>query len=110
MVIDEVRQKQSFVSISDWLGGVETAEEEKEVAGYSPFETDSERDFSTFHSEELTEVIQLINEIGKALATRFSRRTMNSKNRGSIDLRRTMRSSLSRGGEILDLVRHQHRR
>ena len=110
VVIDERPQKQAFISISDWLGGAETAEEEKEAAGYSPFETDSERDFSTFKAEELTEVMQLINEIGKALATRFSRRTMNSKNRGSIDLRRTMRLSLRNGGEILDLARHQRRR
>jgi hypothetical protein len=110
VVIDERPQKQAFVSISDWLGGAETAEEEKEAAGYSPFETDSERDFSTIQAEELTEVMQLINEIGKSLATRFSRRTMNSKHRGSIDLRRTMRLSLRHGGEILDLARHQRRR
>jgi uncharacterized protein with von Willebrand factor type A (vWA) domain len=110
VVIDERPQKQAFVSISDWLGGAETAEEEKEAAGYSPFETDSERDFSTIQAVELTEVMQLINEIGKSLATRFSRRTMNSKHRGSIDLRRTMRLSLRRGGEILDLARHQRRR
>ena len=54
--------------------------------------------------------MQLINEVGKALATRFSRRTMNSKHRGNIDLRRTMRLSLRRGGEILELARHQRRR
>ena len=110
VVIEERPKKQTFVSISDWLGGAETAEEEKEAAGYSPFETDSERDFSTFQAEELTEVMQLINEIGKALATGFSRRTMNSKHLGSIDLRRTMRLSLRNGGEILDLARHQRRR
>ena len=110
VLVDARPQKQAFVSISDWLGGAETAEEEKEAAGYSPFETDSERDFSTFQAEELSEVMQLINEIGKALATRFSRRTMNSKRRGSIDLRSTMRLSLRRGGEILDLARHQRRR
>ena len=110
VLVDARPQKQAFVSISDWLGGAETAEEEKEAAGYSPFETDSERDFSTFQAEELSEVMQLINEIGKALATRFSRRTMNSKRRGSIDLRSTMRLSLRRGGEILDLAHHQRRR
>jgi len=109
-LVDKKSQKQVFVSISDWLGGAETAEEEKEAAGYSPFETNSERDFSTFQAEELTEVMQLINEVGKVLATRFSRRTMNSKHRGNIDLRRTMRLSLRRGGEILELARHQRRR
>ena len=108
--VDTRQKRQSFVSLNDWLGVTETVEEEKEAAGYSPFETDSERDFSTFQAEELTEVMRLINEIGKTLATRFSRRTMNSKNRGLIDLRRTMRLSLRRGGEILDLAHYQRRR
>ncbi|MED6339540.1 MAG: VWA domain-containing protein, partial [SAR324 cluster bacterium] len=108
--LEKKSQKQVFVSINDWLGRADTAEEEKETAGYSPFEINSVRDFSTFQAEELTEVMQLINEVGKALATRFSRRTMNSKHRGNIDLRRTMRLSLRRGGEILDLARHLRRR
>ena len=35
VVVDERPQKQTFVSISDWLGGAETAEEEKETAPVS---------------------------------------------------------------------------
>ncbi|MBC8259943.1 MAG: VWA domain-containing protein [SAR324 cluster bacterium] len=110
VVIDARPHKQTFVSINDWLGGAEKAEVEKEAAGYSPFETEDERDFSTFQAEELAVVMQLINEAGKALATRFSRRTLNAKKRGLIDLRRTMRLSLRRGGEILDLAFKQRRR
>jgi uncharacterized protein with von Willebrand factor type A (vWA) domain len=110
VVVDARLNKESFMSIGDWLGGTETAEEDKEAAGYSPFETDSERDFSSFRAEELSEVMHLINEIGKALATRFNRRTINSKKRGLIDLRRTMRLSLRRGGEIIDLAHSRRRR
>ena len=110
VVVDARLNKESFMSIGDWLGGTETVEEDKEAAGYSPFETDSERDFSSFRAEELSEVMHLINEIGKALATRFNRRTINSKKRGLIDLRRTMRLSLRRGGEIIDLAHSRRRR
>jgi len=110
VVVDARLNKESFMSIGDWLGGTETAGEDKEAAGYSPFETDSERDFSSFRAEELSEVMHLINEIGKALATRFNRRTINSKKRGLIDLRRTMRLSLRRGGEIMDLAHSRRRR
>ena len=110
VVVDARLNKESFMSIGDWLGGTETVEEEKEAAGYSPFETDSERDFSSFRAEELSEVMHLINEIGKALATRFNRRTKSSKKRGLIDLRRTMRLSLRRGGEIIDLAYSRRRR
>ena len=80
-VVEHSPKTQSFVSISDWLSNVDSAEEEKEAAGYSPFETKSERDFSTFQADELSEVMRLINEVGRALATRFSRRTKETKKR-----------------------------
>lgn len=107
---DERPHKQGIVSINDWLGGTDSAEEEKEIAGYSPFETKSEQDFSTFQADEIDEIMNLINGIGKVMATRLSRRTFNSKKRGHIDLRRTMRHSLRRGGEIFDLLRYERRR
>ena len=110
ITVEHTQKNQSFVSISDWLSNVDSAEEEKEAAGYSPFETESERDFSTFQADELSEVMRLINEVGRALATRFSRRTMKTKKRGQFDFRRTMRRSLRRGGEILDLAHYQRRR
>ena len=110
ITVEHSPKNQSFVSISDWLTNVDSAEEEKEAAGYSPFVTESERDFSTFHADELSEVMRLINEAGRALATRFSRRTMETKKRGKFDFRRTMRRSLRRGGEILDLVHYRRRR
>ena len=110
ITVEHTPKNQSFVSISDWLSNVDSAEEEKEAAGYSPFETESERDFSTFQADELSEVMRLINEVGRALATRFSRRTMETKKRGQFDFRRTMRLSLRRGGEILDLAHYRRRR
>tara|TARA_Y100000590_G_scaffold442778_1_gene571332 strand:+ start:373 stop:1569 length:1197 start_codon:yes stop_codon:yes gene_type:complete len=103
-------KNKSFISVSDWLSGFDSAEEEKETAGYSPFETESERDFSTFQADELSEVMRLINEVGRALATRFSRRAMKTKKRREFDFRRTMRLSLRRGGEILDLAHYRRRR
>ena len=108
--IEHTTTKKSFVSISDWLSDDDFAKEEKESAGYSPFETSSERDFSTFHADELSEVMRLINEVGRVLATRFSRRTMETKKRGQFDFRKTMRLSLRRGGEIFDLVNNRRRR
>ena len=84
-------------------------EEEKESAGYSPLENKSERDFTSFKAEELSEVIHLINEIGKKMASRLSYRTINSKKKRSIDLRRTVRNSLRRGGEILEIKHFQKR-
>ena len=108
-VIDE-RPKPTFLSIHDWMNQDSESDEVRDSAGYSPFEVDTERDFSQFGSEELNEVIALINEIGKRLATRFSRRMRHSKRHGPMDLRRTMRLSLRRGGELIDLMHHRRRR
>jgi hypothetical protein len=109
-VIDERQQKPTYLSINDWMNQESESEEVKEAAGYSPFEVDTERDFSQFGSEELQDVITLINEIGKRLATRFSRRMRHSKRHGPMDLRRTMRQSLRRGGDLLDLMHRRRRR
>ena len=108
-VIDE-RPKPTFLSIHDWMNHDSESDEVRDSAGYSPFEVDTERDFSQFGSEELNEVIALINEIGKRLATRFSHRMRHSKRHGPMDLRRTMRQSLRRGGELIDLMHHRRRR
>ena len=110
ITVEHKTKNKSFVSISDWLNDFDSAEEEKESAGYSPFETESERDFSSFQADDLSEVMRLINEVGRVLATRFSRRTMKTKKRRHFDFRRTMRLSLRRGGEILDLAHYRRRR
>ena len=110
ITVEHKTKNKSFVSISDWLNDFDSAEEEKESAGYSPFETESERDFSSFQADDLSEVMRLINEVGRVLASRFSRRTMKTKKRRHFDFRRTMRLSLRRGGEILDLAHYRRRR
>tara|TARA_B100001093_G_scaffold294826_1_gene281204 strand:+ start:2597 stop:3859 length:1263 start_codon:yes stop_codon:yes gene_type:complete len=110
VIIDDHPRKQKSLTINDWLNNVDQDSEEQEAAGYSPFEVVTERDFSDFLAQDLDEVARLINEIGKSLAVRFSRRTKTSRQRGPLDLRRTMRSSLRRGGELLDLAHRERKR
>ena len=111
VIIDDRPQKQRFVSISDWLKDADSdPTDEQDAAGYSPYEVLTERDFSSFREQDLDEVARLIHEIGRALAVRFSRRTLRSRRRGPLDLRRTMRGALRRGGEILDLAHRQRKR
>ena len=110
VILDDRPRKQKYLTINDWLNNADQASEEQEAAGYSPFEVITERDFSSFVGQDLDEVAKLINEIGKSLAIRFSRRTKASQRRGPLDLRRTMRSSLRRGGDLLDLAHRQRKR
>ncbi len=107
--LDERLHKQRCLSINDWMDNKQTINEEKEAAGYSSLETKSERDFNSFKAEELSEIIQLINEIGKKMAYRLNYRTVSSKKKVYIDFRRTVRNSLRRGGEILEIVHLQKR-
>ena len=109
-VIDERMRKPSMVSISDWLQDPSGAEDDRNAAGYSPFEVNTERDFSEFDQNELMEIAELINEIGKTLATRLSRRMRHSRRTGPMDIRRTLRQSLRRGGELIDLAHHHRKR
>ncbi len=98
------------ITISDWLRGGELVEGEEEAAGYSPFEVTTHRDFRDFTAAELPEIIALINELSRTLATRFSRRYQQSHGRGRLDLRRTLRLSLRRGGDMIDLAYRSRRR
>jgi len=107
--LDEKPYKKGVFSINEWLDNKLILDEEKESAGYSPIETKSERDFKSFKAEELSEMIHLINEIGKKMASRLSYRNIKTNKKGSIDFRRTIRNSLRHGGEILKLAHSQKR-
>ena len=95
--------KNGLTSVRDWLKQGEPTEEEREAAGYSPIEVHTKRDFKDFNAEELEEIGRLLQAIARALATRFSRRYRPARPPGRLDLRRTLRASLRRGGELLDL-------
>ena len=95
--------KSGLTSVRDWLKQGEPTAEEREAAGYSPIEVQTKRDFKDFNAEELEEIGRLLQAIARALATRFSRRYRAAKPPSRLDLRRTLRASLRRGGELLDL-------
>lgn len=90
-------------SVRDWLKQGEPIQEEREAAGYSAIEVHTKRDFKDFNAEELEEIGRLLQAVARALATRFSRRYRPAGPPGRLDLRRTLRASLRRGGELLDL-------
>jgi len=98
------------MAVRDWLKQGEPADQQQEAAGYSPFEVTTKRDFSTFSADQLQEVARLIDAIARVLAARFNRRYRHSKRKGRLDLRRTLRANLRRGGEMLDLAHRQRRR
>lgn len=91
-------------SVLDWLDQALQAEGETPVAAYSPDEALTRKDFSAFTASELDEMSRLVVAIARKVATRLSRRTRAVQRSHHLDLRRTIRHSLRRGGEVLDLA------
>lgn len=90
-------------ALKDWLYR-KPAEEEVALAAYSAQESLTEKDFSTFTDSELREIWSLVQQLARTLALRLSRRQERSRSRKQLDLRKIMRASLRRGGELFDLA------
>ncbi|MCB0852863.1 MAG: VWA domain-containing protein, partial [Bacteroidetes bacterium] len=102
------KQKTGFDTLKDWLQGKKQTEE-KELAVYSANKVITERDFSTFMPTELKEVTQLIILMAKALAFQQNRRFKSTHKHRDLDIRKTIRLNMRRGGEILDLAYRKER-
>jgi uncharacterized protein len=73
------------------------------VAGASARERLRKADFSLLNQDDLAALEQLALRLFKRMSLRLSRRKRVGNNRGKVDLRRTIRNSISRGGELIDL-------
>jgi len=79
------------------------------VAGASTRRSLRKADFSTLRQDDLAALEQISLRLLKQMSLRLSRRRRIATARGKVDLRRTIRSSISRGGDPIDL-RYQDRR
>jgi len=82
------------------------ASEEKgrqEGTGASAHERIRKADFSTLRQDDLTALEQIAMRLLRRMSVRLSRRRRIANSRGNLDLRRTIRESISRGGEWIDL-------
>lgn len=89
--------------------GASTDDEGERVPAYSPVEALTRKDFSAFTADELNEITRLVQAIARRVATRLSRRTRQARRGHFVDLRRTMRHSLRRGGEILEILNRERK-
>jgi uncharacterized protein len=105
-------QKRETLALEAW--GTEdeeegTAGEPLGVPAVSDRESVAGQDFATFTAEQLDEVYRLTVQIARRLVRRLSRRRRPVARRGRLDLRRTMRASLSRG-DLVELRYRQRKR
>lgn len=93
----------------EWGEGSDEGANGEQVPAYSPVEVLTHKDFSAFSADELDEITAVVFAIARRVATRLSRRTRHARRGHLIDLRRTIRGSLRRGGEILEILRRERK-
>ncbi len=95
-------KKVQSISMIDWDKGSES-DETVETMGYSTHEVIARAD-SIVQTSELEACQRLVRRLAKQLATKPSRRFVASSRKSEMtDLRRSIRNSMSKGGELLDL-------
>ena len=99
---DKAQNGPSLQALKSWLYG-NKEEEEIGLATYSTHLTMGQKDFSIFGEEELEEVLQIIHQLAKAIATKKERRYRQYANSGLLDIRKSIRTNLRTGGEMLEL-------
>ena len=95
------RQKLQSVSMLEWDQSVAPSDAVDTFA-YSASATEAKGD-GAVQMREVARLERLVRRLAKSLATKPSRRYTPSARGELIDLRRSMRRSLTRGGELLDL-------
>lgn len=94
----------AVVALREWLTRDDRRESDLGMVVYSPVEAESQRDFADVPEEEIEGMISLLRVVARRLALRLDRRLRPRGRRGILDLQRTLRGNLKRGGELLDLA------
>jgi uncharacterized protein len=77
--------------------------EQVNIPAASNIESDAEKDFGKFGSDELQEIARIARRLVRKLASRPSRRWKPVRRGSRVNLRRSLRKSLRTGGELVDL-------
>jgi uncharacterized protein len=102
------KAKDAALDFADWTDFAEGEGEPVGLPGVSDVDAVMGKDFSAFAGDELDEIARLAAQLARRLATRRSRRLKPSRRRGRVDLRRTMRGTLTRG-EPVELARRERK-
>ncbi len=84
-------------------------EKESPMPSYSPNERLTYKDFGEFNGVEIKEMRKVISLLAPKLASVLSRRMKTSGKGKDIDMRRTFRSNLRYGGEIVSIRRRRRK-
>jgi uncharacterized protein len=100
---EEIRTEGAVLSLPGGISCDEAEREGKAISGASVRERLGKVDFSEVPHEDQTELELVAQRLFKQMSLRLSRRLKISQLQDEIDLRRTIRRSISRGGEPIEL-------
>jgi len=100
----ETRKKEAqFESLKNWLN-LNPSSEEATVAAPSELEVLTKKNFADLGEEELRLLMRMLQKMARQLAHEKSRLRKPSKKKKQLDLKRTVRLSMRRGGEIQNMI------
>ncbi len=100
----ESRHGDNVLSLPGGVSDEAPEDEGKVISGASAHERLAQADFSEVPRQDQAELQRLAQRLFKQMSLRLSRRLKISELRDQLDLRRTIRRSIGRGGEPLDLL------
>lgn len=92
-----------FEALKDWLN-LSPSEEEKEIAASSPIDVLTKKDFLDLSEDEMRLMMRVLQKLARKMAHQKSRLRKKSKRQQHVDLKRTIRTNMRKGGEIQQLV------
>lgn len=96
-------QQARFQSLKDWLN-LNPSEEQKDIATFSDLEVLTKKDFTDLSEDEMRLMMRLLKRLARKIAHQKSRLRKSSKKHKKLDLKRTIRLNLRKGGDIQRLV------
>jgi uncharacterized protein len=104
-VTSRTRTNESANPLMSGASACDASEEKgsQEVSGASARERIRKADFSTLRQDDLAALEHIAMSLLKRMSVRLSRRRRIANSRGKVDLRRTIRGSIGRGGQWIDL-------
>jgi len=101
---DAVQNREAqFNALKDWLNLVPSTEE-KSVSTYSDIEVLAKKDFQDLSNDEMQLMMSLLKRLARKLAHQKSRLKKKSKKHKVVDLKKTIRANMRRGGEMQNLI------
>ncbi len=96
------KPKPSLDALKKWLHG-NKENEDNNTSFYSNQKELMTRDFSTFSDDELWAIKKVIKKIAKTILNKKSRRFTSTAQHKRLDVRKVMRNTIRRGGEVVDI-------